>query len=397
MTGRAAFVWDDRLRAYDFGPGHPLAPVRQQLTYRLVRDFHLLDSPNVDVLDPVEAADVADILRVHSPDFVDAVKLASHDLWSADPSRGLGTEDVPAFPGMHDASLHVAGATMAAAAAVASGSYVHGINISGGLHHSHRGAASGFCVYNDIAVAIAWLLDQGFSRIAYVDVDVHHGDGVQNIFWSDPRVLTVSLHESGRTLFPGTGFPDEVGGRGAEGSAVNVALPAGTADDKWLRAFEAVVPDVLEAFEPQIIFSQHGCDSHADDPLAHLALSIDGQRRSYERVHELAHELTDGRWIAVGGGGYEWVDVVPRAWTHLTAIATGSPIAPESAIPEAFAGFVSQTMGRPAPGRMTDGRVPSLDPWDGRINPSDVYDRAIKATRRAVYPHLGIADDLHGM
>ena len=397
MTGPAAFIWDDRLRAYDFGPGHPMAPVRQQLTYRLIRDFHLLDGPNVSLIEPVEAADVADVLRVHSPDFVDAVKLASVDLWSADPHRGLGTEDVPAFPGMHDAALHVAGGTLAAAAAVASGSHLHAVNIAGGLHHAHRDAASGFCVYNDIAVAIAWLLDQGFNRIAYIDVDVHHGDGVQNIFWSDPRVLTVSIHETGRTLFPGTGFPEEVGGRGAEGTAVNLALPPGTADDKWLRAFEAIVPDVVAAFEPEIIVSQHGCDSHADDPLAHFALSIDGQRRSYERIHELAHEHAGGRWVSVGGGGYEWVDVVPRAWTHLTAIACGTPIPVETAIPVAFSEFVQQTMGRPAPGRMTDGRTVSLDPWDGRTDPSDIYDRAINATKRSVFAHLGIADDLHGM
>ena len=397
MTGRAAFIWDDRLRAYDFGPGHPMAPVRQQLTYRLIRDFGLLEADHVDIVDPVEPADVADILRVHSPDFVDAVKVASNDLWSADLRRGLGTEDVPTFPGMHDATLHVAGGTLASAAAVASGSHLHAVNVAGGLHHAHRDSASGFCVYNDIAVAIAWLLDAGFTRIAYIDVDVHHGDGVQDIFWADPRVLTVSIHESGRTLFPGTGYPDEVGGRGAEGTAVNVALPPGTTDAQWLRAFEAIVPEVLEAFGPQIIFSQHGCDSHAEDPLAHFALSIDGQRRSYELIHEFAHTYCGGRWIAVGGGGYEWVQVVPRAWTHLTALVVGRPIDPEVPVPVAFSEFVQQTMGRSAPGRMTDGHQVPLTAWDGRIDPGNVYDRAIKATRRAVFPHLGISDDLHGM
>ena len=397
MTGRAAFVWDDRLRAYDFGPGHPMAPVRQQLTYRLVRDFGLLDTPGAQLVEPIEPADVADILRVHSPDFVDAVRLASEDLSYVDLHRGIGTEDVPAFPGMHDASLHVAGATLAAAAAVAGGSHLHAVNISGGLHHAARDAASGFCVYNDIAVAIAWLLDQGYSRIAYVDVDVHHGDGVQNIFWADPRVLTVSIHETGRTLFPGTGFADEVGGRGAEGTAVNLALPPGTADERWLRGFEAIVPEVLAAFEPQILVSQHGCDSHADDPLAHFALSIDGQRRSHELIHSYAHTYADGKWVAVGGGGYEWVDVVPRAWTHLTAIACGAPIEPETPVPGAFSEFVQIALGRPAPGRMTDGRPAPTDTWDGRTDPSNPYDRAIGATRRAVFGHLGIHDDTFGM
>ena len=284
-------------------------------------------------MEPIEPADVADILRVHSPDFVDAVRLASEDLSYVDLHRGIGTEDVPAFPGMHDASLHVAGATLAAAAAVAGGSHLHAVNISGGLHHAARDAASGFCVYNDIAVAIAWLLDQGYSRIAYVDVDVHHGDGVQNIFWADPRVLTVSIHETGRTLFPGTGFADEVGGRGAEGTAVNLALPPGTADERWLRGFEAIVPEVLAAFEPQILVSQHGCDSHADDPLAHFAVE---HRRPAPllRTHPLLCAHLRGRQSGSpsAGGGYEWVDVVPRAWTHLTAIACGAPIEPETPV-----------------------------------------------------------------
>lgn len=397
MTGPAAFVWDDRLRAYDFGPGHPLAPVRQQLTYRLLNEFDALERPGVELINPVEAVDAAAVLRVHSPDFVDAVRLASEDLSMADLRHGLGTEDVPAFPGMHDAALHVAGATLAAAAAVASGDVVHAVNIAGGLHHAQRDAASGFCVYNDIAVAIAWLLDNGFSRIAYIDVDVHHGDGVQNIFWADPRVLTVSLHETGRTLFPGTGFAEEVGGRGAEGTAVNVALPPGTADAAWLRAFEAVVPDVIAAFEPEIIVSQHGCDSHVDDPLAHLALTVDGQRRSYERIHELAHEHTDGRWVAVGGGGYEWVDVVPRAWSHLAGIVLGHPIDPLTPLPQAYLDFIAGATGRTGPLRMTDGAILPVDAWDGRFDPSDPYDRAITATRRAVFGHLGIADDLFGM
>lgn len=393
MTGHAAFIWDDRLRAYDFGPGHPLAPVRCQLTYRLIRDFGMIDSSGTTLIEPVEPADVDAVLRVHSREFMDAVRSAGADLARADPRRGLGTEDVPAFPGMHEAALHVCGASLAAAAAVADGSALHAVSISGGLHHAQRDSASGFCVYNDIAVAIAWLLDHGFDRIAYVDVDVHHGDGVQNIFWSDPRVLTVSLHESGRTLFPGTGFPEEIGGRGAEGTAVNVSMPPGTGDEKWVRAFEAVVPAVIEAFEPDIIVSQHGCDTHADDPLAHFTLTVDGMAHSYTRIHELAHEFTGGRWVAFGGGGYEWVDVVPRAWTHLAGVVMGEPIDPETRIPEAYTEFVQRVLGRRGPQRMTDGGSFRADAWDGRTDPANPYDRAIRATMRAVFPHMGIADD----
>ena len=171
-----------------------------------------------------------------------------------------------------------------------------------------------------------WLLSAGATKIAYVDVDVHHGDGVEAAFYDDPRVLTVSLHESGRTLFPGTGWADQVGSGEAVGSNVNVALPMGTGDTGWLRAFEAVVPPVLRAYRPQVILSQHGCDTHALDPLAHLLMSVDGQLAAYARLHELAHELCGGKWIAVGGGGYEPVQVVPRAWTGLLAEVTGEPV-----------------------------------------------------------------------
>ena len=393
MSDALTVVWDDALRAYDFGPGHPLAPVRVQLAMRLATDFGLLDAPRVSVHTPVTAARPEDISRVHEQAYIDAVRRASADIRSVDLLRGLGTSDDPVFSGMHEASSLVAGATLAAAAAVHSGTAQHAINIAGGLHHAMPGSASGFCIYNDIGVAIAWLLSQGVERIAYIDVDVHHGDGVQAMFYDDPRVLTISVHEDPRTLFPGTGFPSETGGVHAPGSAVNIALPAGTGDQGWLRAFHAVVPSVLEAFLPQVIVSQHGCDSHFEDPLAHLTLSIDGQRMSYEAIHRWAHRFCDGRWIAVGGGGYEWVNVVPRAWTHLIAEAAGAPIDPESETPESFRSFVSESLGRPGPGHMTDGRRPWPKPFDQGFDPADPVDAAILATRSAVFPYLGLEPD----
>ena len=246
-AGPAVVVWDDSLIDYDFGPGHPFAPVRLELAMELVRELGLLDAPGVREVGPVPV-DEALLLAVHEPEYVAAVRAASSDPGAADLARGLGTGDVPAFPRMHDVATRVCGATLAAAQAVHSGQALHAVNLAGGLHHAMPGAASGFCVYNDLAVAIRWLLDQGVERIAYVDIDVHHGDGVQEAFYDDPRVLTVSVHETGRALFPGTGFPHETGGPHAPGSAVNVPLPPGTGDDGWLRAFHAVVPPVLEAF-----------------------------------------------------------------------------------------------------------------------------------------------------
>ena len=393
MSDALTVVWDDALKAYDFGPGHPLAPIRVQLAMRLATDFGLLTAPRVSVHTPVEAASLADLLRVHDADYIAAVERASNDVRAVDEYRGLGTSDDPVFAGMHAASALVGGATLAAARAVHAGTAQHAVNIAGGLHHAMPDRASGFCIYNDIGIAIAWLLAQGYRRIAYIDVDVHHGDGVQAMFYDDPRVLTISIHEDPRTLFPGTGFPWESGGPGAQGTAINIALPAGTGDQGWLRAFHAIVPDALGAFDPQIIVSQHGCDSHFEDPLAHLTLSIDGQRMSYEAIHRWAHRYAEGRWIAVGGGGYEWVNVVPRIWTHLIAEAAGAPISPESQTPESFRAYVSESLGRPAPAHMTDGRSPWAKPFAQGCDPSDPVDAAILATRSAVYPHLGLVAD----
>lgn len=390
MSERVGVVWDDRLAEYDFGPGHPLAPVRVQLAMRLAAEFGLFSHPHVSILTPVEPVDDELILRVHAAEYVAAVRAASDDPHFYDEAHGLGTTDDPVFPGMHRASCRVAGASLLAARAVHSGEVEHAVNLAGGLHHALPAAAEGFCVYNDIAVAIAWLLDQGVERIAYVDIDVHHGDGVQAIFWDDPRVLTISLHESPRTLFPGSGWPTETGGLPAPGTAVNIAVPAGTGDQGWLRALHAVVPDLLGAFQPQVLVTQHGVDTHFEDPLAHLLVSVDGQRMAFEALHRWAHRYAGGRWIALGGGGYEWVDVVPRAWAHLIAEAVGRPIAPDTPLPDSFHEFVLEAMGRQAPGRMTDGREPWPRPFDQGFDPDDALDQAVLATREAVFPRHGL-------
>ena len=266
----ARIVWDEALTGYDFGPGHPLSPTRLDLTARLARDLGLFRHAGVAVV-PVEPAPDELLLTVHTPEYLEAVREASAHPDRAAARFGLGTDDVPAFEGMHGASARIVTATTDLARAVWNGETFHGVNISGGMHHAMPGRASGFCVYNDLAVAIRALLDVGVERIAYVDIDVHHGDGVERAFWNDPRVLTISLHETGRVLFPGTGYPQDIGGPEAEGSAVNVAFPPGTGDAAWLRAFDAVVPSLLRSFRPQILFTQHGCDTHVEDPLAHLA------------------------------------------------------------------------------------------------------------------------------
>jgi acetoin utilization protein AcuC len=393
-------VWSDKLLDYDLGD-HPLDPVRVELTMALARELGILDRSGVRVLAP-EPADDATLTLVHTPAYLAAVRAASDDPTYS--GYGMGTVDNPVFRGMHDASALVAGATVRAAEAVWRGETAHGVNVAGGLHHAMPAQASGFCVYNDPAIAIARLLQLGAQKVAYVDVDVHHGDGVQAIFYDDPRVLTISLHETPLALFPGTGFPHETGGLGAEGCAINVALPPGTDDRGWLRAFHAVVPAALRSYRPQILFSQCGADTYRIDPLADLRLSVDGQRASYLAMCALADELCDGKWIATGGGGYALFEAVPRAWTHLLAIATGEPLDPKTATPPAWRELAAQRLqrgrdggrsrvrlvpgGPGIPSSLTDEASTVYQPW--QPGDGDAVDRAILATRQEVFPLLGL-------
>ncbi|MGY5005829.1 acetoin utilization protein AcuC [Streptomyces griseus] len=387
MSGRAQLMWDDAVTGYDFGEAHPMDPVRLDLTMGLVRAFGLDGA--VDLRSAKSAGD-STLRLVHREDYVAAVRAASLNPRAADQDYGLGTVDDPAFAGMHEASALIAGLSVGAAEAVWRGESEHAVNFTGGLHHAMPGSAAGFCVYNDPALAIARLLELGAERVAYVDVDVHHGDGVQAAFWEDPRVLTISLHEHPRTLFPQTGWPEETGAGAGEGSAVNVALPAGTGDEGWLRAFHAVVPELLADFRPQVLVTQHGADTHFEDPLAHLAVSLDAQRAVMESCHRLAHDHADGRWVALGGGGYAVVDVVPRSWTHLVGIAAHAPVDPESVVPPSWRDLVYARTRQSGPGRMTDGRTPSWKAWEDGYDPADRLDQAVLASRRAAFPLRGL-------
>jgi acetoin utilization protein AcuC len=387
-SGPATAIFDKSLTEYDFGPTHPMAPIRVALTMELAEQLGVVGEHLRLVEAPMATDDV--IATVHARDLIDAVTEAGTNPGGVDLEHGLGTEDNPVFEGMHHAAAHVVGATVEACRQVWSGESVHSVSITGGLHHAMRDRASGFCIYNDVAVGIQSLLDSGARRVAYVDVDVHHGDGVERLFWDDPRVLTISLHETGQMLFPGTGFAGDIGGEGATGSAVNLALPPGTGDAGWLRAFHAVVPPVVRAFAPDVLVTQHGCDSHMEDPLAHLMLSVDGQRASYLALHDLAHEVCDGKWVATGGGGYALIEVVPRAWVHLLAIVGGRPLDPDTPVPDAWGEHVERLAGRSGPSRLTDGRTPAWRDWTEGYDPDAWLDRAILATREAVFPLHGL-------
>ncbi|ASU79517.1 acetoin utilization protein AcuC [Actinopolyspora erythraea] len=384
MSNECAVVWDDSLLSYDLGGDHPLHPVRLDLTMRLARSLGVLDG--VRPLVPRQADEI-ELERSHTPGYLAAVRAAPSE--GPDVGHGLGTADNPVFEGMHEASALVAGASITAAEQIVSGRANRAVNLAGGLHHAMADSAAGFCVYNDCAVAIAWMLSNGVERIAYLDIDVHHGDGVQAAFRDDPRVMTISLHQHPHTLWPGTGFPTEVGDGAAKGESVNVALPPGTDDAGWARALHAVVPSLLNAFAPQVLVTQCGADPHREDPLADLSLSVDGQRAAYRALRDFADRYAGGRWLILGGGGYALYRVVPRAWTHLLATALDRDVPAHRNVPADWIAHAATVAGNvPLPTSMTDWHDPGFTPWDGTVECS--ADAAVRDTRHAVFPLHGL-------
>lgn len=380
-------MWDEGVTDYCFGPRHPLDPMRLVLAMSLIRSLGLDRELEVRAAPP---ADDATLALVHHAEYVAAVRALSADPGAADGTYGLGMPGNPAFAGMHEAAALIAGQSVAAAEAVWRGEAEHAVNLAGGMHHAMPDSTAGFCIYNDAALAVARLLALGAERVAHVDLDVRHGDGVQTAFWDDPRVLTVSVHEHPATLSLQTGRPQETGGPAARGTAVNLALPAGTGSEAWLRAVHAVVPELLGDFRPQVLVTQHGPDTHIEDPLGHLVVSLDAQRAAQETCHELAHAYADGRWVALGGGGYAALDVVPRSWTHLVGIAAHRPVPPETVVPVSWQEDVYARTRQHVLARMTDGRVPHWRDWRTDHHPADLTDQAVLATREAVFPLRGL-------
>ncbi|WP_159623309.1 acetoin utilization protein AcuC [Ruania rhizosphaerae] len=379
--------WSEELLAYDFGAGHPMAPIRLRLTVELLSALGLLSAPEVRVVDAEPASD-DELARAHERAYIAAVRAASEGV--PDRSRGLGTTDDPIFAGMHEASARIVGATLAGARAVWQEGPARAVSIAGGMHHAMPGRAGGFCIYNDAAVAISWLLAAGCERVLYLDIDAHHGDGVERAFWDDPRVVTISVHQSGQTLFPGTGFAQDVGGPDARGSAINLALPEGTGDVAWLRGIEAVAGPVVREFAPQVIVSQHGCDTHRRDPQASLDLTIDAQRAAAQMVGRWASEHAGGRWLSTGGGGYDLIWTVPRSWAHLVAVSAGVPLAVQTDLPAGWLERVRDLGDGDGPTTMSDGGDTDFRSWVDGYDPADPVDQAIAATRRAAFPWRGL-------
>jgi len=298
---------------HSYGPAHPMRLERLMLTTELLKAYGILGDKQVREPQP---ADEEDLLRFHTGEYLDllvsAGTAAAGSLWRA----GMGVADNPVFDGLYDVARLSVGASLGAAQAVASGEWGAAFNIAGGMHHAMPGRASGFCYLNDAVVAIAWLVDRG-CRVAYVDLDAHHGDGVQAAFYGTDQVLTISLHQSGRTLFPGTGFEYEVGTGSGTGYSVNVPLLPHSGDESFLLAFESVVPPLLAAYCPEVVMTQLGVDPLRSDPLAMLDLTTNAFEHAVRRFKDLCP-----KWVALGGGGYD-LNNVPRAWALAWAIMNG--------------------------------------------------------------------------
>jgi len=323
-----AFIFNEREVQYRFNDDHPFNQKRLLLTVDLLRELGALDP--ADLASPRFASD-EELLAVHSADYVDAVKRLSAPMPDEAAVReaarfGLDTEDTPYFVGMHEAASMAVGGSIVAAELVMSGARPHALHLGGGLHHALRTKGAGFCVYNDASAAIAYIRKRYDARVLYIDTDVHHGDGVQWEFYNDPDVLTFSIHETGKFLFPGTGSVGERGSGDAFGTSVNMPVEPYTEDESWMECFEETLGAVVAYFKPDVIVSQHGCDAHAFDPLAHVHCSMRIYREMPQLIHRFAHEHCGGKWIAVGGGGYDIWRVVPRAWAMLWLVMSDHPL-----------------------------------------------------------------------
>ncbi|WP_027964233.1 acetoin utilization protein AcuC [Halalkalibacillus halophilus] len=322
MSHHAGFVYSDNFVNYKFRENHPFNQKRVELTYDLLIKSQALSEE--DIIEPRIATD-EEIMLVHDYNYVEAVKKAGKGLLKPEEGIefGIGTEDTPMFDHMHEAASQLVGGTLTAVDHVLQGNYKHMVNLGGGLHHGFKRKASGFCIYNDAAIAIKYIREKFNYKVLYVDTDAHHGDGVQWIFYDDPNVCTLSIHETGRYLFPGTGSVNERGQNEGYGTSFNIPVDAFTENESFLEVYEEAMYTIANHFKPDIIVTQNGADAHVYDPLSHLCCTMEIYEKIPAIAHEIAHSFCEGRWIALGGGGYDIWRVVPRAWAQIWKIAKG--------------------------------------------------------------------------
>ena len=374
MARTAAFVYDDRLAQHVLSEAHPMKPVRLQYTYELLEAYGAFDADNSELVEPRQATE-DEILSYHTPDYLRAVQ--SYSRGETPPnaaSYNFGPGDNPPYEGIYDAASWSTGASLKAVELLTSSSVDTAFSISGGLHHAMPGYAYGFCVFNDPVVAIKALVSKGM-RVAYVDIDCHHGDGVQHAFYDTDTVLTISLHESGNYLFPGTGFPQEAGGGKGKGFSVNVPLYPYTSDEVYLWAFEEVVPPLLAVFRPDALVTQLGIDSHYKDPITHLALTVQGFSQAVAGFSRSA----PAKWLALGGGGYD-LHAVARAWTLAYGVMSGQEFPDE--IPASYRDRYDVRT-------LSDADEPSIEDSVKR-DARTFAEASVQAVHRLIFPAHGV-------
>ena len=374
MSGRSVFYYDGRMSGHVLSDTHPMKPVRLRYTYDLLRAYGAFDDQRSHLTAPRDATK-EELAWFHTPEYVAAVEALGAGDRGASPTRfNFGPGDNPSYPGMYGAAILSTGASVAAAESLISGESSRAFNVSGGLHHAMPDHAYGFCVFNDPVIAIHRFLREGM-RVAYVDIDCHHGDGVQHAFFHTDRVLTISVHESGMFLFPGTGFVQETGAGRGRGFSVNLPLYPYTSDETYLWAFKETVPPLLRAFNPDVLVTQLGIDSHYRDPITHLALTAQG----FAQVVSEFAALAPDRWLALGGGGYD-LQAVARSWTMAYGILS------DQSFPEAIPDTYRDEHG-----------VDSLkDPDDLPIDPKLLEDSrsfaeaSVQSVHRLIFPTFGL-------
>ena len=374
MPRKAAFVYDKVLSGHVLSDTHPMKPVRLQYTYELLDAYGALDSAGSSLVEPRQATE-EEVLSFHTPEYLRAVQGFSRGETSVSQARfNFGPGDNPVYEGIYEASAWSTGASMRAAEMLISGEVDAAFSISGGLHHAMPGYSYGFCVFNDPVIAIKALLAQGM-RVAYVDIDCHHGDGVQHAFYDSDEVLTISMHESGAFLFPGTGFTQETGAGRGRSYAVNVPLYPYTTDEVYLWALGEVVPPLLQAFRPDVLVTQLGIDSHYLDPITHMALTVQGFARA---VSELARH-TSAKWLALGGGGYD-LQAVARAWTLAYGVMSEQEL--DDRVPEPYRTRYGVEMLKDS------GEAPVQD--SVKNDTRAFAEASVKAVQRLIFPAHGI-------
>ncbi len=370
MSRQAAFIFDDVLWQHELREDHPMKPIRLRYTYELLDSYRAFEKPSSELAQPRQATE-DEVLSFHTKEYLEAVKsLSQGERVQNEAKFGFARfGDNPFYAGMYTAALWSTGASLTAAEMVASEKVQAAFNISGGLHHAMPDHASGFCTFNDPVVCINSLLARG-AKVAYIDIDAHHGDGVQHAFYDTDTVLTISLHESGAFLFPGTGFVEEMGAGKGKGFSVNLPLYPFTTDDTYLWAFREVVPRLVEAYKPDFVVSQLGIDTHYLDPLTHLALTVQGFTEVVKEISQLTP-----CWIALGGGGYD-LGAVARAWTSAYGVMSGQDF--PDRIPDRYREWYGLST-------LSDGEAPQVSAEQMR-NARQFAEKSVLELQRSIFP-----------